>query len=172
MTRRKSVRIKAGDIFDIPTPDGRKGYGQVILSKTLQYIVVFEELYATPPDINELLKSEIFLVGWTSDALFFHGRWKVIANRAPISERVPFPWYKVNVCGERCIHDFNGEGHRPATDEDWELLEFKSSRSPIGYQKALLAHHGLGGWESDYDELKAAHVWRRVRHVEDQQRCS
>jgi hypothetical protein len=172
MTRRKSIRIKAGDIFEIPAPDGRKGYGQVILSKTLQYIVVFGELYVSPPDVDELLKSDIFLVGWTSDALFFHDRWKVIANRAPLSDRVPFPSYKINVRGERYVHDFNDEGYRPATTEDWELLEFESSRSPIGYQDALLAHHGFGSWDSRDDKLTAAHVWRRVRYVDDQQRYS
>jgi hypothetical protein len=158
----RSIKVRKGDIFDIPAPDGRRGYGQVIVDGKVFYIAVFSEIYQVQPNLDELIEGDILLVGWTLDALIFHGRWKIVGNRSPIAERVPFPSYKVLVNGKPCVHDFDGENYRPATSRDLEVLENKTTVSPITYQKALLAHHGFETWERDYDELTVQHARRRV----------
>jgi len=157
----RSLKIKTGDVFEIPAPDGRHGYGQVIVGGAVFYVVIFRELYDARSDLDDVLKGELLLVGWTLDALIYHGRWKVVGNRPAIA-RVPFPNYKVRVKGVPHVHDFNGENYRLATEHDWELLNNKSTVSPIRYQKALLAHHGIGEWRSDYEALTVEHARRRV----------
>jgi len=160
--RRRSVRISAGDIFEIPVPDGRSGYGQVIISGAPFYVVIFRELYAASPDLNDLLTGEILLVGWTLDSLIYHGKWKIVGNQSPISARVPFPSYKVRIAGLPHVHDFSGEKSRLATDQDWELFDYKTTVAPIRYQNALLAANGLGEWRNDYDELTVEHARDRA----------
>ena len=160
--RTRSAKVKQGDIFEIPSPDGRHGYGQVIVGGTAFYVAILAELYQGQPDLDEVLKGSVLLVGWTLDALIYHGRWKIVGNRPPISARVPFPSYKVRVKGMPHVHDFNGENYRPATAHDWELLDNKTIVSAIRYQNALLAHHGLEKWRDDYEELTVEHARRRV----------
>lgn len=162
-TPKRSVGIRAGDIFEIPAPGGRRGYGQVIVSGTVFYVVVFRELFHDLPDLDELLKGEPLLAGWTLDALIYSGKWRIVGNRLPISGRVPFPSYKVRVRGVPHVRDFSGENYRLATSEDWELLENKTTVAPIRYQNALLSHHGFGEWRSDYEALTIEHARRRVR---------
>lgn len=159
--RRSSIRVNAGDIFEIRLPDGRNGYGQVIIASDVLYVVVFRDVYASLPDLDDLIKKDILLVGWTVDALIYHGEWKIIGNRQPISAPVPFPSYKVSLNGESYVHGFAGKNRRPATAEDWELLDYKTTVAPIRYQRALLAHHGVGEWTQDYEGLTVEHARRR-----------
>lgn len=161
-SRKRSVKTRAGDIFAMPAPNRQSGYGQIIVGGSVFYVAVFREIYDSPPDLDELLLSEILLAGWTLDALIYHGEWQVIGNRPPISDRVPFPTYKVRINGLPYIHEFTGKKRRPATPEYWELLDYKTTVAPIQYQNALLAHHGLGEWRDHYDEITIEHVRRRV----------
>lgn len=158
---RGSDRVNAGDIFEMPLPDGRRGYGQVIIGGDVLYVAVFRDIYDALPDLDELIKNDVLLVGWTLDALIYHDRWKIVGNRQPIAARVPFPSYKVRVSGEAYVHDFEGGNYRSATAEDWELLDYKKTVAPIRYQRALFAHHGVGDWTKDYEELTVEHARRR-----------
>ncbi|MGD9599155.1 MAG: Imm26 family immunity protein [Steroidobacteraceae bacterium] len=161
--RERSVGIREGDLFAIPAPDGRFGYGQVVVGVTVFYVAIFRDLYNEPPDLDQLVKGELLLVGWTLDALIYHGRWKIVGNRPPISARVPFPSYKVRVEGVPHVRNFSGQHYRLATNEDWELLENKTTVAPIRYQNALLAYHGFGEFRSDYEALTIEHARRRIR---------
>jgi hypothetical protein len=154
--------VGKGDIFAIPAADGRSGYGQVIVGGITVYVAIFCNLHEITPDLDDLLKSGILLVGWTLDALIHHGEWKIVGSRSPISERVPFPNYKVRVKGVPHIHDFNGENYRPATSSDWGLLDHKTTIAPIRYQNALLAHHHVAVWRRDYEKLTVEYARRRV----------
>lgn len=158
---RGSIRINAADIFEMPLFDGRRGYGQVIVGGDVLYVVVFRDIYDDLPDLDELIKKDILLVGWTLDALIYHGRWRIVGNRQPLSARVPFPSYKVRVIGEPYAHDFGGGNYRSATAEDWELLDYKTTVAPIMYQRARFARHGVGEWTRDYEELTVEHARRR-----------
>lgn len=157
----RSIRAAAGDIFEIPLPDGRSGYGQIIIDGDELYVAVFRDLYSALPDLDELVENDILLVGWTADALIYHGRWKIVGNRPPIVARVPFPSYKVSLSGKPYVHDFAGKNRRPATAEEWQLLDYKTNVAPIRYQKAFLAYHGIGEWLQYYKELTVEHARRR-----------
>jgi hypothetical protein len=159
--RRRSTRVRSGDIFEIPLSDCRLGYGQIIIDGNVLYVAVFRNIYPALPDLDELINSDILLVGWTVDALIQHGDWKIVGNRQPIVDRVPLPSYKVSLNGARYLHDFSGNDRRPATDDEWELLDYKTTVAPIRYQKALLAHHGLVEWLQEYEHLTAEHARRR-----------
>lgn len=158
----KPVAVREGDVFEISAPDGKLGFGQVIVSGKILYVVFFEDLYSEVPDLDDLIKSKLLLVGWTVDALIFHGRWKIVGNRPPDSERVPFPSYKVLMRGKVHVHDFRGKELRLADPAELELLENKTTVAPIRYQKAFLAHHGFEKWEADYERLTVAYAQRRV----------
>lgn len=161
--KRPNVKVSEGDIFEMLLPDGGRGFGQIIVTGKLLYIVIFRELYDRVPDLDELIKTQILLVGWTVDALLFHGRWNVIGNRPVMAESVPFPSYKILVEGRMHVQDFEGRRLQPATPVEIELLENKTTVAPIRYQNAFLAWHGKGKWEPDYDRLTLQHVQRRVR---------
>ena len=143
-------------------PTGKLGYGQVIVGGVEFYVVIFRQIFDSPPEFDELLQGDALFVGWTTDALIYHGNWKLVGNRQPISARIPFPTYKVRINGMPYIHDFDGENRRPALPEQWELLDYHTSHAPIRYQNALLAHHGLGEWKDYYDEITVEHARRRV----------
>lgn len=160
--RKMSVRIRSGDVFEVPAPDGRLGYGQVIKDGSVIYVVIFRDLYGSQPDLLDILESDPLLVGWTVDSLMYHGRWKVVGNKPPILDRVPFPSYKVRVDGVECVRDFAGDTHRAATPKEWELLDEKTTVAPIRYQNALFAHHGLGEWKPYYDDLTVEYARHRV----------
>ena len=161
---RKTKKVTAGDIFSLPTPDHRLGLGQVIVGGTVFYIAVFEGLFeAVPEDLATSLDRDILLVGWTTDALLHHNEWHLVGNAAPIIDRVLFPNYKVRVNGDPFVHDFSGKNYRPASSEDWEFFELKSTRAPIAFQSALHASCGLREWESRFDGITFSHVKRQAK---------
>lgn len=150
------------DVFELPTPDGRFGYGVVVEGGGCPYIVVLRGLYIHRPTLAQLGKDEIALVGWTMDSWFFHGRWEVIGKLNPDHFDVPYPNHVVGVEGEPHVTDYKGEILGPLSPSERELLDYKSSRSPIGFQNAFLALHGYGEWDSDDDKLTASYARQRV----------
>jgi hypothetical protein len=147
----KKIKLKVGDLFRFRVSDAEFGFGQIVLSKILQYIVIYEPIFSGVDDIAKIPQSRILLSGWTNDARFFSGDWAVVANM-PLSQEVVFPEYKVGT-GQDCrITDVNGKILRAATQAEEHRLQFKTTHSPIIYEKAFHAHH-FGGWESRFDNL-------------------
>jgi len=56
------------------------------------------------------LASKILLIGWTTDALLYHNRWKVIGT-CPKLRAIPFPNYKVKIESEIFRNRFRWKGH-------------------------------------------------------------
>ena len=163
--KQSEINVKVGDIFEIPILYGRRGFGQVIVAGDVLYVVIFENLYPDVPDLDQLIGSSLLFAGWTLDALLFHGRWRIVGNRPPDMQRVPFPSYKVLIDGKMHVYDFQSRDYRLATREDNEVLELKTTVAPIRYQNALIAHHGMAKWDPDYDKLTIEHAKRRVRRL-------
>ena len=88
-TRRKRVKLTEGDVFEFAVPDGRLGYGIMVKRGSLPNggtpnIAIFRSLFDARPDIDQLVRDEVALAGWTMDGLVYHGRWNVIAHGVPL----------------------------------------------------------------------------------------
>lgn len=158
----KRVKLRRGDLFELRAADGRLGYGVVLRPGGVLDAVFFRTLHASRPAADVIIEDEIALIGTTMDALFYHGRWTVIGHDFPIPDGLPFPNWKVNIDGKLHATDFEGKTHWPIRNDELDLLDFKTSRSPIGFQKALEALNGVGEWREDYEALTPAYARRRM----------
>jgi len=161
-SKRKRVKLRRGDLFELPVTDGRLGYGLVIIPGGVLYAAFFRSLHSSRPDMASLLADEIALVGTTMDSMFYHGRWSVIAHGQPIPAAIPFPNWKVKIGDELRTTDFERRYHWPMRPDEVDLLDYKFSRAPLGYQDALEAINGIGEWQESYDKLTLAYAARRV----------
>lgn len=161
-TKRRRVVLREGDVFEFDAPDGRRGYGVIIVGGGVPYVIILQGLHLSPPSMAELEADAIALVGWTMDALVYHGRWRVIAHGYSLRPDIPYPNYLVGLSGEQVVTDFKGRFLGPPKEDELGVLDHKSSRSPIGYEKAFLALHGFGEWQESYEELTFEYVRRRV----------
>jgi hypothetical protein len=152
--------LKAGDLFRIPTPDGRYGVGQIARGGVVMWIVVFRDLFSELTTPQDLGACDLLLSAWTTDAFFFHGRWIVCGNSPVAEDRIPRPSYVVQQDGEFFVESFDGSELRPATQFDLNLLKYRFNVAPIRVQNALLAHHGFGVWDPDYEELTVETAWK------------
>lgn len=107
--RRKRVNLRVGDLFEIPLPDGKFGYGIVVRQDGLSgggtpYIAIFRLAYDQWPSVAEITSDGVPLQGWTTDALIYHDRWKVIERDAPVPA-IQFPNFKVESEGKFYVVD-------------------------------------------------------------------
>ena len=160
-TKRKPSPSR-GDVFELPTPDGRFGYGLVIEGGGVPYIAVLSRLHDRRPALDELANDDIALVGWTMDSWFYHDRWLVVGNLDPNRFDVPRPNYIVGVDGELHVTDFRGQVLGPPTSHEKGLLGYRGSRAPVGFQNAFLALHGYRDWDIGDDKLTAENARLRM----------
>lgn len=144
--------VKVGDVFQFGGPSLGWACGQIVLSGTLQYVVIFEPVFAEEVDLAEVTGSPILLAGWTMDARIQSGAWRILGN-ANVSSRLKLPEYHVEIDGHYWVTDVEGRTLRRATASELVPLRRKSSHSPIAYEKAYWAFHN-GTWESRFDALK------------------
>jgi hypothetical protein len=162
MPKRKPY-AKTGDVFSIPVDETHVGFGHVLLHMVNAYplyIAVFRPVWpvATLPPMTEIISSEVALLGGSSDALIWHGRWHIAANIRPDLTRYPWPHF---ICGppERChVENFDGQIIRNASTEDQNFYPYRFTRSPIAFQLGLKAIHGCGPWPPKHEELTYAYV--------------
>ena len=154
----KRVRLKRGDIYRFDLDETRYGVGQIVEPGKVFYITVLRTPVLHGFDLEMLDTRDILLCGWTTDALFFHERWHVIGSLPVQEDVVPRPCSKVRVEGKPWISDFRAQPVRPATRYEWEHLDYHRSHSPITYQKAFQAYHGLEPVEPYYADLSIQHV--------------
>lgn len=134
-------KICAGDIFNFSVGDNGFAVGQVIISNILQYIIVFEPVFSEHVTVQEATKATPLLAGWTSDALIYHGHWKIAAQTDPVP--FVFPEYKIGIEGQTWVTDVHGDCIRLATPSESENLRFRFSNSPIVFEQAFKAHQGM-----------------------------
>jgi hypothetical protein len=131
------------------------GYGQVLKSDILQYVIVFEPIFGQSSNLEDVVVSPILLSGWTADARFISGDWDVVGNIPPPGNFV-FPEYKIESSGRIWVTDNDGELLRLADAEEAARLCFGGSHSPIAFEKAFWAHHGRAPWEPRFERMRAA----------------
>lgn len=163
----KRVKLKRGDLFEFSASDSRLGYGVVVSPGGVLEAIFLPTLHVSQPPLEVLARDQPALIGSTMDALFFHRRWVVVGHDFPLANDLPFPNWKVRMNGELYAADFEGRTLWPIQAEEVELLDFKSSASPITYQHAVEAMNGLRAWEDYYDALTFDYAKRRVTRDRD-----
>ncbi|HYG29065.1 MAG TPA: Imm26 family immunity protein [Allosphingosinicella sp.] len=148
----KRIKISGGDIFRFSAGTDGYGYGQVLVTDIIQYIVVFEPVFSSTATIEEVIREDRLLAGWSSDALMWHGQWLIVGNAPPID--FTFPQYKIQIEGQTWVTDFKGKSLRLATTDEARDLRFHTSNAPITFERAFKAYHGLLPWKAHYDELR------------------
>jgi hypothetical protein len=118
-------------------------------------------LFDECPIIDLLVQNEVALTGWTTDALVYHGKWKVVAQELSLPP-LPLPNFKVEQEGRTYVTDVNGDFIGLATAAEQELLDYRFSRSPIGFQRAFEAMHGFSALREDDEKLTPAYCAARV----------
>lgn len=161
--KRTRTKLRAGDVFELTVPDGRLGYGVIVVpGNGVPYIIILRSLHQSEPRIAELAGDEIALVGWTMDALIYHGRWRVVGHDFPRRIDVPFPNFKVGMEGRMYITDVSGKHLDEATADQVDLLDYRFSRAPIGFQAPFEALHGFGECREDFDKITPAYARQRM----------
>lgn len=154
----KRIRLQRGDLYRFDLDDARYGLGQVIEPGEVFYTTILRNPVGHDFDLEQVDTQDILLCGRTTDALLFHGRWHVIGGLPVPDEAIPRPCWKVAVEGEPWIADFHGELMRAAMPFEWEHLDYQGSHSPIAYQEAFKAHHGLAAMKSHYAQIGIEHM--------------
>jgi hypothetical protein len=76
----KKIRTKIGDIFGIPITEQQIAFGQVLMNNGgVLRVATFDKLYDVneAPAPEECIKESIVLLTDTTDALIWHGHWKI-----------------------------------------------------------------------------------------------
>lgn len=149
----KNNKISIGDVFQFGDAHTGWGYGQVLRSAILQFIIVFEPLFHRPAKFTVVVDSPHLLAGWTMDAKFQTGDWEIIGN-TPVNGNYFFPTYQVMINDSCWLTDVDGNPLRQVTPEEGRDLPLKSSVSPIVFEKAFKAHHGMVPWENRFQQLR------------------
>jgi hypothetical protein len=157
----RTKRIKLGDVFILPTDEGRNGIGQVVAlgeHPEYYYLAVFDDVVPEDTPVDRLLagvESPVLFLGLSMAAKFTAGHWTVVGNR-PVGSQVRLPAYKVSIGFPPAweISDHTGTRRRPATDLEAELLPYRKVVSPMYFEVALKAHLGLEPWHEAFDALR------------------
>jgi hypothetical protein len=159
-----SGKLNVGDVFTVPTGDGRAGVGQVvgIYGKDAYFLAIFN--VALPAEeaaerATDALAAPVLLMALSLDAKIHAGHWTVVA-RAPVDPATPLPAYKEEVGSPRRVDvvDHSGGRRRVATSTEATLLPNRKIVAPVRLERALRAALGLEPWLDAFDELRADRV--------------
>ncbi|MBH0099361.1 hypothetical protein I6E68_09435 [Salinibacterium sp. NSLL150] len=154
------TKIKVGDVFIVPTGDGRAGVGQVVgmYRKSYYYFAIFDTvvpLEVADERAIEALKSPLLFLGLSLDAKIYLGHWPVVAH-AEVDPSILLPAYKISMRTIDNMHviDYTGTRSRPATEAEVDFLDFRLTVAPVEFEFALRASLGLEPWLELFDKLK------------------
>jgi hypothetical protein len=150
------TKAKVGDVFLIPLDPDRYGIGQIAGDwKGELYVVVYDKVVSREVSLADVDDAELQFAALTLDAKLHHGDWQVIGNRQDKLRAIPQPWFKVGVAGETQIEARDRSVTRRATNIEEGKLRYRTVVAPVRIERALKALHGLGEWDSRYDDLRA-----------------
>lgn len=165
------MKLKEGDVFTIPVNEDLTGFGQIVKipSKNNFVMAVFKDLMERNkiPETKEVVNISPLLLGFTTDAKLYHRHWEIIGNHPANIGGIKLPYFKLGIPpGDSFITDYRGLRVRPITLEEYSKLDFKWSRSPAGFEKALKAYHNFGEWREDFDRLLYGETLKSIEVVE------
>lgn len=159
-------RSSVGDVFSIPTGDGRVAIGQ-LTAKTgrLFFISVFDHVIAegelqaeADVAIDSALSSPVVLMGLSMHTRIASGHWTYLGER-PVAAAHLLPAFKETIGGDGTWHvvDWSGDRRKPASELEVASLPFRKVLAPAWFDLGLKAHLGLTDWREELDALKTHH---------------
>lgn len=153
-------KLEVGDVFIVPTGDGRAGVGQVVakFGKSAYFFTIFDgiiPLEEAGDRAREIASSPVRFIALSMDAKIHAGHWTIVAQ-APVDPLVPLPAYKeaVGVPPRYEIVDYSGKRRRPATTAEAAAVpNRKVVVAPVRLERALKATLGIEPWLDAFDEL-------------------
>jgi len=159
-------RVKLGDVFLIPLDQGRNCLGQIAGDwKGELYAVVFDKVVNEDATVSEVDGAAIQFAALTLDAKLHHGDWRIIGNRQDNLSAVPQPWFKVSQDGQVYIEARDRSFTRKATPAEDAMLRLRTVVAPVRLETALKAMHGIGNWQSRFDELRADYAIETAKAI-------
>lgn len=148
--------IDSGDVFRFGQSTMGWGYGQILISRTLQFVVIFEPVFqdADNPIQTDIIRTSVLLAGWTMDGRIQNGSWEIVGKTSD-RPAFQFPQYRVEMSGKSWVTDVEGQRLREASSSERVKLKRKSSHSPIAYENAFWAYH-TNAWEERFEVLRVA----------------
>lgn len=153
-----------GDVFIVPTGDGRAGVGQVVSTygKDAYYFAVFDVVLPVDEAVEKAVEaaaSQVLFLALSMDAKLHAGHWTVVAH-APINQAIPLPVYKEAVGSAMHVDvvDFSGTRRRRATPAEAASLPNRKVVAPVRLERALRANLGLEPWLEPFDELRVENI--------------
>ena len=154
MSTKKGINVKLGDVFLIPLSQGSDVGAQVIVKSDILYVAIFDRVYSSDPNPDEVVADKCSLSGWTMDGKIYHGDWKIIGAAGMSNTARYLKNYLVTYQGASWVTDVDGNMLRPASEKDRAALFLRSSYSPARLERAVRAFHGLEEWSQDFDGLR------------------
>lgn len=158
------MRLETGDVFIVPTGDGRAGAGQIVgtYGKVCYYLAIFDwatTLHRAEHDALRALSAPVVFLGLTMDAKFYAGHWTV-TTRAPVDPSIPLPAYKEAFGEPDVLHvvDSTGTRRRPATPFEATAFPYRKVVAPVRLERALRASLGLEPWRDELEDLRVERV--------------
>ena len=152
------IKPKVGDVFLIPL-DNTFAAGGIVISiwegEELYLAVFNQRLSLNETDSIAATNGQPALLALTLDAKFWHGNWRIIGNQASLVGQYPQPNFKVKHAGVMSLVSRDRSVCRPASQDDLEILRYRSVAAPAIIEDAIKAYFGIGQWDEDNDELLA-----------------
>lgn len=165
----KKIKLKRGDIFNIPLNDKLFGFGQIVdFPQTKDVFIMccfdFKNDTGMINDINDVGEFDLALLSYCTDAKIYHGQWKLIGNFEKNLDKIQLPYFKIgSYPGELYLIDFKSDRKKAITQPQFDQLNYKTTFSPVRYENALRAHFGLQAWlAEDYDRLTYKEVLKSI----------
>ncbi len=149
-----------GDVFLVPTGDGRAGVGQVVgtYGNDAYYLAIFDLVLPLDQAVTratEALSAPVLFLALSLDAKFHAGHWSVV-TQAAVDPAIPLPAYKEAVGSPELVDvvDHTGGRRRRATPSEAATLPNRKVIAPVRLERALRASLGIEPWLEAFDELK------------------
>lgn len=143
---------KEGDVFLVPLGDARFALGQLVSLWNDELYVVFYE----PPVMSDASPERVedhdpFLAVLTLDAKLWNGDWPIVGNHRRNLPSIAQPVFKVMYEGRPMVEARDRSWWRPARDDEFLRLHFRSITSPAVAEDIVKARFGTGAWLPGYD---------------------
>lgn len=145
-------RPKEGDVFLLPIGDARFALGQLVSMWNAElYAVIYEPAVTSDASPELVERHQPFLAVLTLDAKLWNGDWPIVGNHRRNLPSIAQPVFKVMHKGSPMVEARDRSWWRPARDDEFLRLHFRSVASPAVVEDMVTARFRTGAWLPAYD---------------------